>query len=77
MKAGSLPDDNASALQSLGRRHPQEKCASKCVFSGPSLCLHLFFNTTDLKSETLKSEVRSPESSVKGRVRVKELTQDS
>ncbi len=32
------------------RRHPQEKCASKCVFVdlSLSLCLHLFFSTTNL-----------------------------
>ena len=33
--------------ESCGRRHPQEKCASKCVFVGPSLRLHLFFNITN------------------------------
>ena len=31
--------------ESPERRHPQEKCASKCVFIGPSLCLHQFFST--------------------------------
>ena len=33
MKAGSLqPDDDLGPLcESLERRHPQEKCASKCV----------------------------------------------
>src|SRR6185369_937046 len=29
-------------------RHPQEKCASKCVRSIVSLCLHLFFITYEL-----------------------------
>jgi hypothetical protein len=62
MKAGSLPDDNAVSFARVHRRrHPQEKCASKCV-STPrglpareprssryvSLCLHLFFNTMNL-----------------------------
>ena len=28
-------------------RHPQEKCASKCVFRPLSLCLHRFFNTSE------------------------------
>ena len=25
---------------------PEEKCASKCIFVSPSLCLHLFFSIT-------------------------------
>ena len=44
MKAGSLQsDDNAVRLRSAERRHPQEKCASKCVRGIVSLCLHLVF----------------------------------
>ena len=31
--------------ESLRDRHPQEKCASTCVVSSVSLCLHQFFST--------------------------------
>jgi hypothetical protein len=49
MKAGSLQRMTTPLLvESPERRHPQEKCASKCIRGFLSLCLHLFFNTTNL-----------------------------
>lgn len=51
---------------------PEEKCASKCIFVSPSLCLHLFFSITikirianfglrisDLSRSSHKSEIRN------------------
>jgi len=34
---------NSVLCESPRVRHPQEKCASKCVRGFVSLCLHLFF----------------------------------
>src|SRR5437870_4374563 len=46
MKAGSLQRMTFSVLcESPRDRHPQEKCASKCVRGTFTLCLHLFFST--------------------------------
>ena len=39
---------NSVLCESPRVRHPQEKCASKCVRSIVSLCLHLFFITYEL-----------------------------
>src|ERR1700741_1549523 len=36
-------------------RHPQEKCASKCVRSIVSLCLHLFFIIATKKHKDTKN----------------------
>jgi hypothetical protein len=51
-------DDDAFRCEAVQRRHPQVKCASKCVFVGPSLCLHLFFNTTEREFRIANSEAK-------------------
>jgi len=42
MKAGSLLDDNAVLCESPELRHPQEKCASKCI-RGTFLSAFIYF----------------------------------
>ena len=56
---------NSVLCESARVRHPQEKCASKCVRGNVSLCLHLFFSThqvwtcssVDLERDPAKVEV--------------------
>lgn len=40
---------NSVLLESPRVRHPQEKCASKCVRGFVPLCLHLFCSTNQFK----------------------------
>jgi hypothetical protein len=35
--------------ESPERRHPQEKCASKCIRGTFTHCLHLFFSTNKIR----------------------------
>ena len=52
MKAGSLLRmTTLLRCERVERRHPQEKCASKCVRGTFTLCLHLFFSTKCLRSK--------------------------
>ena len=44
-------DDDLGPLRESARSPSQEKCASKCVRGTFTLCLHLFFNTDDLRLE--------------------------
>jgi len=71
--------------ESPERRHPQEKCASKCIRGTFTHCLHLFFSTNkirmhfgilDLKFENLRFENWKNEIVQKFRVRTLCRTQN-